>query len=127
MKRKIVVIIIMLILLVILSLYYTYAINIDMSLSSGTADLLYNININDISGTSITLTVRIKPNVRSWRYNPVTNFYKVIDDMDSGGNNNTYGLIPLSITIYSYMMKNLDCGAVAYLTNSKYGGCSNNS
>ena len=75
-------------------------------------------------GNVTNLTVRIKPNVRSWRYNRVTNFYKVIYDMQI--ENNIYGLNTSRTNTDSHMLKNMEWGAIAYLTNSKYGRCTNN-
>ena len=75
-------------------------------------------------GNVTNLTVRIKPNVRSWRYNTLTNFYKVIYDMQI--ENNIYGLNTSRTNTDSHMLKNMEWGAIAYLTNSKYGRCTNN-
>ena len=70
-------------------------------------------------GISTSLTVRSKPNVNSWRYNYVTNFSYVIQNMSI--ENNEYGLKTDS---NSHMLKNQEWGAVAYLTHSGYGRCS---
>ena len=74
---------------------------------------------------STTLTPRILPNVNSWRYNPVSNFWKVIYDMQTS--NNIYGLPTSRTNADSHMLTNMEWGAVAYLTNSKYGRCTNGS
>ena len=74
-------------------------------------------------GNSTTLTVRVKPNVASWRYNSVDNFYTVIKNMQSSGNE--YGLSTDTSQVDSHMLKNIEWGAVAYLTHSDYGRCSN--
>ena len=68
---------------------------------------------------SITLAVRSKPNINSWRYNYVTNFSYVIQNM--GVTDNQYGL---NIDSNSHMIKNMEWGAVVYFTHSKFGRCS---
>ena len=75
-------------------------------------------------GKVTNLTVRVKPNTISWRYNTVTNFWKVIYDMQK--ENNIYGLNTSKTNTDSHMLKNMEWGAVVYLTNSKYGRCTNN-
>ena len=92
-------------------------------ISSETPDVLTSNNYYG-GGNVTNLTVRIKPNVRSWRNNTVTNFYKVIYDMQI--ENNIYGLNTSRSNTDSHMLKNMEWGAVAYLTNSKYGRCTNN-
>ena len=74
-------------------------------------------------GNSTSYTVRIKPNVASWRNNPLSNFYKVIYDMQISSN--VYGLPTSRTNVDSHMIKNMEWGAVAYLTNSEYGRCPN--
>ena len=76
-------------------------------------------------GNSTTLTSRILPNVTSWRKNTVDNFWKVIYDMQTS--DNIYGLPTSRTNIDSHMLTNMEWGAVAYLTNSKYGRCTNGS
>ena len=76
-------------------------------------------------GETTTLTPRILPNVTSWRNNPVSNFWKVIYDMQTS--NNIYGLTTSRTNVDSHMLTNMEWGAVAYLTNSKYGRCTNGS
>ena len=92
-------------------------------ISSETPDVLTGSSYYG-GGNVTNLTVRIKPNVRSWRYNTVTNFYKVIYDMQI--ENNIYGLNTSRTNTDSHMLKNMEWGAIAYLTNSKYGRCINN-
>ena len=75
-------------------------------------------------GNVTTLTPRIKPNVISWRYNRVTNFFKVISDMQV--ESNIYGLSTDKTNTDSHLIKNLEWGAVAILAHSKYGRCENN-
>ena len=74
---------------------------------------------------STTLTPRILPNVTAWRSNTVDNFWKVIYDMQK--ESNIYGLPTLRTNTDSHMITNMEWGAVAYLTNSKYGRCTNES
>ena len=76
-------------------------------------------------GNSTTLTPRIFPNVTSWRGNTVSNYWKVIYDMQK--ESNIYGLPTSRTNADSHMLTNMEWGAVAYLTNSKYGRCTNGS
>ena len=76
-------------------------------------------------GESNNLTIRILPNVTSWRYNTVSNFNTVIQNTQIS--NNIYGLNTSRTVADSHMLTNYEWGAVAYLTNSKYGKCTNNS
>ena len=75
----------------------------------------------DGGGNTTSLTTKIIPNVVSWRSNPVSNFWKVIYDMQASSN--IYGLPTDRTNIDSHMLTNMEWGAVAYLTNSKYGRC----
>ena len=74
-------------------------------------------------GSSTTLTPRILPNVNSWRVNKLSNFSTVIQNMQVSSN--IYGLSTDKSTTDSHMLTNMEWGAVAYLTNSNYGRCSN--
>ena len=76
-------------------------------------------------GNTTSLTPRILPNVTSWRKNTVSNYWKVIYDMQIS--NNIYGLPTSRTNTDSHMLTNMEWGAVAYLTNSKYGRCTNGS
>ena len=76
-------------------------------------------------GNTTSLTPRIIPNVTSWRNNTLSNFWKVIYDMQMS--DNIYGLPPSRTNTDSHMITNMEWGAVAYLTNSKYGRCTNES
>ena len=76
-------------------------------------------------GNSTTLTVRVKPNMNTWRFNPVSNFYTVIKNMQNNGNE--YGLSSDTSKVDSHMLKNIEWGAVAYLTHSDYGRCNGSS
>ena len=76
-------------------------------------------------GSSTTLTPRILPNVNSWRGNTISNSSTVIQNMQASSN--IYGLSTDKSTTDSHMLTNMEWGAVAYLTNSNYGRCSNGS
>ena len=82
-----------------------------------TSDAVCNNNSNDfIEYCDEVLPVKIKPNVNSWRYSSTSNYFTSIKNIE---------------TIYSinngnsHMIKNMEYGAVSYLTNSKYGRCNN--
>ena len=75
-------------------------------------------------GYTTGLTPRILPNVNSWHRNSLKNFDTVLKDMTKEGN--IYGLAS-STEVDSHMITNYEWGAVAYLANSKYGRCTNNS
>ena len=77
----------------------------------------------DGGGDTINLTVRILPNVVSWRGNYVDNFWKVIYDMQK--TSNIYGLPTSRANVDSHMITNMEWGAVMYLTFSNYGRCEN--
>ena len=72
-------------------------------------------------GSSTTLTPRILPNVNSWRDISVSSFSTVIQNMQT--TNNVYGLSTDKTNTDSHMLTNMEWGAVAYLTNSNYGRC----
>ena len=80
-----------------------------------------NPNSGAGGGCSTSLTPRILPNVVSWRYNYLSWFFTVIQDMQNA--NNIYGLSTDKTNVDSHMIKNMEWGAVAYLTNSNYGRC----
>ena len=65
----------------------------------------------EVSGSTGKIT--IKPNVSSLRNTTVSSFFTAIQDIKS-----VYDL-----SGDSHMMKNMEWGAVAYLTQSKYGTC----
>ena len=79
----------------------------------------------DGGGNVTNLTVRSLPNVNSWRYNRVSNFSTVIQNMQTSSN--IYGLSTSRTNTDSHMLTNFEWGAVAYLTNSKYGRCTDGS
>ena len=77
-------------------------------------------------GSNVTnLTVRSLPNVNSWRANTLSKFNTVIQNMQTSSN--IYGLSTSRTNTDSHMITNMEWGAVAYLTNSKYGRCTNGS
>ena len=63
----------------------------------------------------------IKPNVTSLRYNNVSNFFFASRSMEQTGNN--FGFVNTEVD--THMSKNNEWGAVAYLTQSIYGRCTN--
>ena len=63
----------------------------------------------------------IKPSVKSLRYNNVSNFFFASRSMEQTGN--SFGFV--SSEVDTHMSKNNEWGAVAYLTQSIYGRCSN--
>ena len=79
----------------------------------------------DGGGNVTNLTVRSLPNVNSWRSITVSNINTVIQNMQTSSN--IYGLSTSRTNTDSHMLTNYEWGAVAYLTNSKYGRCTNGS
>ena len=71
-------------------------------------------------GNTTSLDPMIKPNVTSWRYINVSNIYNVGLKVSAEGNR--YGF---STTMNSHAMRNDEWGAVAYLSQSKYGKLGN--
>ena len=63
----------------------------------------------------------IKPNVKSLKYNNVSNFFFASRSMEQP--NNSFGFV--SSEVDTHMSKNNEWGAVAYLTQSIYGRCTN--
>ena len=76
-------------------------------------------------GNVTNLTVRSLPNVNSWRNNKLSNFSTVIQNMQIS--DNVYGLSTSRTNTDSHVLTNYEWGAVAYLTNSKYGRCTDGS
>ena len=90
----------------------------------------YEISSSDPSATNgggdvTNLTVRSLPNVNSWRDIRVSKISTVIQNMQTSSN--IYGLSTSRTNTDSHMLTNYEWGAVAYLTNSKYGRCTNGS
>ena len=71
-------------------------------------------------GNTTSLDPMIKPNVTSWRYINVSNIHNVGLKVSAEGNR--YGF---STTMNSHAMRNDEWGAVAYLSQSKYGKLGN--
>ena len=71
-------------------------------------------------GNTTSLDTMIKPNVTSWRAINVSNAFNVSLKMNDEGNR--YGF---SSDVDTHMMKNSEWGAVAYLSQSKYGKLGN--
>ena len=65
----------------------------------------------------------IKPNVSSIRKNNISYMFYASRSISRSGN--PFGISNSSVN--SHMMKNVEWSAVAYLTNSEYGRCTNNS
>ena len=76
-------------------------------------------------GNVTNLTVRSLPNVNSWRSISVSNINTVIQNMQTSSN--IYGLNTSRTNTDSHVLTNYEWGAVAYLTNSKYGRCTDGS
>ena len=79
---------------------------------------LVNIDLCD----NKDITPRIKPNADMWRYLYIGTMYSASQTFK---NNNIYGLVSYS-NVDSHLMKNMDWGAVTYLSHSKYGKYGNN-
>ena len=69
--------------------------------------------------------ITILPNQTSIRYQTVSNFNTTIQNMQASSN--IYGLSTSRTNTDSHMLTNYEWGAVAYLTNSKYGRCTDGS
>ena len=65
---------------------------------------------------NISLKVRVKPNVTSWRAITVGEIFTVCKNITTAGNS-----LEGTTNIDSHMMKNTEWGAVAYLSRSQYG------
>ena len=80
----------------------------------GTQELIgFWVGKFEISGSTSQIT--IKPNITSLRNQTVSSFFTAIQKMST-----TY-----SLNGDSHMIKNMEWGAVAYLSHSKYGTCTN--
>ena len=86
------------------------------TLSSNTTS--NNLKCSTINCTSAS-GLRILPSVQSLRYNNISNFWYGIKSIE---NTNSFGLSNVDI----HMAKNSEWGAVAYLSQSKYGKYGNN-
>ena len=77
----------------------------------------------ELTGDSSKLTVL--PNQSSFTSGTVNYLNTAIQNMQT--NSNIYGLNTSKTNTDSHMITNMEWGAVAYLTNSKYGRCTNGS
>ena len=75
----------------------------------------------ELTESSSKLTVL--PNQTSLRSQTVSSFNTLIQNMQTSGN--IYGLNTSKIYTDVHIITNMEWGAVAYLTNSKYGRCTN--
>ena len=81
----------------------------------GTTEL-NGIWVGKFESSNSTSDVKIIPNVSSLRSQTVSDMFNASRAIES---NSKYGLSSLEVD--THMMKNMEWGAVAYLTNSKYG------
>ena len=77
----------------------------------------------ELTGSSSQLT--ILPNQASLRNQSISSFNTMIQNMQASSN--IYGLNTSRTNTDSHMLTNYEWGAVAYLTNSKYGRCTSGS
>ena len=77
----------------------------------------------ELTGDSSKLT--ILPSTSSLKNYSISSFSRVIQNMQVSSN--IYGLSTSRTNTDSHMITNMEWGAVAYLTNSKYGRCTNGS
>ena len=77
----------------------------------------------ELTGSSSQLT--ILPSVSSLKSQTVSSFSTMIQNMQASSN--IYGLSTSRTNTDSHMLTNYEWGAVAYLTNSKYGRCTSGS
>ena len=78
-----------------------------------TTDSTCNSSPSSTNCNKSSHTITIKPNVSSLRYSTVSSFFTAIQNISTIYN----------INGDSHMMKNIEWGAVAYLSHSKYGTC----
>ena len=84
--------------------------SVDSATSCYTTPNIDNCNVKSI-------TPRVKPNKDMWKFLHVATMFSVSKQIET---NNMYGLNSYENTD-SHMMKNMEWGAVAYLSHSKYG------
>ncbi len=66
----------------------------------------------------------IKPNVKAWVYSNISTYFQSARNMTNI--NNIYGFdVTVDTTLDTHLIKNTEWGAVAYLTQSKFGKCTN--
>ena len=75
-----------------------------------------DLEIDGGSDTDIDLKIRVKPNVVSWRKITANNIFTVCRNLTTSGNS-----LENTNNIDAHMMKNIEWGAVAYLSRSVYG------
>ena len=81
---------------------------------TSTSDTLCNTTSNVTNCNKNVHEIRIKPNMSSLRYITLSNMFNVSLSLS---NNTTYGYS----SVEAHMLKNSEWGAVAYLSQSKYG------
>ena len=85
--------------------------------SQGNASYVGNETLENVVDAS---KVVIKPNVTTWRYSTLSNYYKTSRQMSTTGNR--FGF---SEETQAHMSKNMEWGAMAYLSSSTYGKTGN--
>ena len=73
----------------------------------------------DSMGTSST--IKIQPNVTSWRDENIGDIFTYCQNMNSSNKASIYGISTNKNIIDPHLIKNIEWGAVAYLTQSSYG------
>ena len=71
------------------------------------------------NANTTNLIMQTKAGVKSWRSITISNIFKVCTELNSEGN--PYGLSSNDAEIDPHLMKNTEWGAVAYLSQSRYG------
>ena len=79
----------------------------------------------ELTGSSSELTILPSQTSLTSNMNAESNFNTMIQNMQTSSN--IYGLSTSRINTDSHMITNMEWGAVAYLTNSKYGRCTSGS
>ena len=74
---------------------------------------------DDETANDVNLTVQIKGGVQSWRNITLNNIYTVCTELNKTGN--AYKLSDDDSIVDPHLMKSIEWGAVAFLTQSKYG------
>ena len=74
---------------------------------------------NSVTADNPDLTLKIKPNVTSWRNISALNIFTACQSLTSESKYNTY--FSSKSNVDTHMTKNVEWGAVAYLAHSKYG------
>ncbi len=86
---------------------------------SSDIDCIPNLNSTVGNGCNLTtINPLVKPQITSWRGAQVSVYENNIMKMNDNGN--IYGF---SSNVDTHMIKNIEWGAVAYLSHSKYGTC----